>query len=388
VKVPPLVRVSRMQTARRLTSTLTSSSPHLRSVPCRNLTTSKGPPATTKGRSSASAIETKESYEAGLEFLAERGRHLGYHLSLQDRKLIAEELADCNGRMTEKEWKELVSKRSMVESEKMTLSDYLAKAHDQHTSQQVLKRLAQLGVSFFSFTGAVAAGEAGMHVVGASVVGTITGLGGGTLNNCLVGATPVGWMKDVRFLVIAGISSLSGFYLYPLVQSGLREGHENQGGVEGGDSQGVSLPRYTLETIALSALAIVGAQTGIVRGLHPLASCSLGVTICFGGVFRDLFCGQELRLGGVSGCQSYALASVSGAAVYVALRELHVWNCSGVSSKLINGGIPIGLRIALGFGTAVLVRACAWDRKPDGLFLTMEETSEQNLRWLKSLLHK
>ncbi len=93
---------------------------------------------------------------------------------------------------------------------------------------------------------------------------------------------------------------------------------------------------------------------------------------------RDLMCGRDLSLGASTGCQSYGIASFSGAAVYVALRELHVWNCAGSTSKLLNGGIPIGLRIIVGFGTVFGIRAAAWQNKPYGLLLRMEEMAELN----------
>ena len=66
--------------------------------------------------------------------------------------------------------------------------------------------------------------------------------------------------------------------------------------------------RYGLESVALSALAVVGAQQGIVRGLHPIVSCCLGVTVALGGVARDVMCSRDLSLGAKGGCQSYGVA--------------------------------------------------------------------------------
>ena len=140
-----------------------------------------------------------------------------------------------------------------------------------------------------------------------------------------------------------------------------------------------------MESAALGALAVVGAQQGIVRGLSPLVSACFGVTITLGGVMRDVLCQRELRLGNLDGCQSYALASFCGGAVYVGLRELHVWNCAGSTHKLVAGGLPIGLRIALGASTAIAVRAFAWQRRPDGLLSGMDECADANERWLRVL---
>jgi len=131
----------------------------------------------------------------------------------------------------------------------------------------------------------------------------------------------------------------------------------------------------------------VGAQQGIVRGLHPLVSCCLGVTTAFGGVLRDLMCRRELKLGAASGCQSYAVASLAGASIYVMLRELHVYNCAGSTPRLVHGGIPIGVRILLGAGTAMLIRAMAWQQKPEGreFFMTMDECAQANIEWARNV---
>lgn len=323
---------------------------------------------------------TTEDAEA-LDFLAARGNALGIPLGLGERRLILKEVASCKGRMSMQDWERLISRRSTAEAERQTLSEYLSKSHDLHLGQHLLKRTALLGVSFFAMSGSHAAGEAGMHVVGALLVGSITGLGGGTINNMMVGATPVGWMKDPAYLVATIAAGILGFYAWPLVERRWSAG-EPQSAAE---TTGPSELQYGLETVGLGALAVVGAQQGVVRGLNPLISASLGVTVALGGVMRDLMCQRGIRLGGLDGCQSYALSSFSGAAVYVALRQAHVWNCAGSTARLVHGGFPIGLRIVLGMATVVAVRTYAWSHKPAGIFLAMDEAALRNdelLVWL------
>ena len=74
------------------------------------------------------------------------------------------------------------------------------------------------------------------------------------------------------------------------------------------------------------------------RGVRPLACIATGVTICFGGILRDLLCQRPVAIGG----QSYALATATGAAVYVGMRQLVV---AGYA-------IPLVARIAAAMGTA------------------------------------
>jgi uncharacterized membrane protein YeiH len=327
--------------------------------------------------SKSSKTKIADCDKEALEFLAERGRALGISLSPSERKLIIDAAATKNGKMRKSDWEKLVSRRFLEDQERLTLADYLLKSHDVHLGQHLLQWTTRLGISFFAMAGAYTAGEAGMHVVGSTIVGCVTALGGGTFNNLVTGAN-VGWVRNPSFLVITVGASLVGFYAWPLVvEKQLQEidGHNSSEAI-----------RYALESVALGSLAVVGAQQGIVRGLHPLVSSILGVTITFGGVVRDLMCSRDLKVGASTGCQSYGIASFSGAAVYVMLRELHVWNCAGSTSKLVHGGIPIGLRIFLGLGTVFGVRAIAWWNKPNDLFSSMEASAVMNQKSLQNVM--
>merc|ERR1712151_504544 len=77
---------------------------------------------------------------------------------------------------------------------------------------------------------------------------------------------------------------------------------------------------YCLDSVALGAFAVIGAQHGISRGLPPAICITSGVTICFGGIIRDLLCHRHVAFGS----QSYAMATGCGAFVYVAARQLVV----------------------------------------------------------------
>jgi uncharacterized membrane protein YeiH len=323
-----------------------------------------------------------------LDFLAERGRAVGANLSLSERKLILKHAGLVNkdgstNKLCRSDWESLVSRRAFEDREKLTLSDFLAMSHDGR-GQQLLQRTTMCGIAFFAMCGAHTAGEeAGFHVFGAILTGCVTALGGGTINGLVTGATPVAWVRNPTFLMITISASLVGFYLWPLAEQLLilenddasRQVEEESFNI----NTGASASRYWLESVALGALAVSGAQQGIIRGLHPLVSSCLGVTVALGGVMRDLMCGRDLSLGASTGCQSYGIASFSGAAVYVALRQVHVWNCAGSAPRLLHGGIPIGLRILLGFGTVFGIRAAAWQNKQGVRLLTMDEMSERNM---------
>jgi uncharacterized membrane protein YeiH len=100
---------------------------------------------------------------------------------------------------------------------------------------------------------------------------------------------------------------------------------------------------YALDTVALSALAVVGVHNAIGRGLAPLVAASSGVTVCFGGILRDVLCGRDVVLG----AQSYAFATGAGSTVYILLREL----------SLRGMAINQAARVLLSIGTIVTIRA-------------------------------
>ena len=336
---------------------------------------------------------TPEPSEESLRFLQERATNLGMTLSLEERKLIIAD-ADKNGdgKLSTDDWNCLVDRHARAQNERLTLAQYILNTIDQHRGQHVLRWTARMGQCFFAICGANIAGEAGMHAIGATVVGVTAAVTGGTFNQVLL-QQPVGWIRDSRLLAMLIAFCLAGFYLWPLADRFVERSRQS-GGIasdlrplfdsisppgETNDSAAGHPVRYCLESIALGSAAVVAAQQGILVGLHPLACACLAITIAFGGAARDVLCQREIRLMDADGSQSYAVSSFVGALVYVSLRELHVWNCSGNNAMLLSGGIPVSFRIVLSICSACGVRWLAWrHRKEDDLFWTMEEALRRN----------
>lgn len=308
----------------------------------------------------------------------------------------------------------------------------ISETHAGSPAQKMLTGLDFLGSTLFAIVGTWVAGDAGMNVVGATLVGCISAMGGGTVNNIMMGNTKGGvfWMRDPRFLYVTIAASVITFYLWPqcevwlahreleaiqethdsgrLIQSDavgfLQDGgtvdlhrfivaldadpalaHRIQSVVEpmiraeraagiapdwtdvthadmfhfldrNGDGQlgSEALQRfvrlktdsstvlYIVDSVALGAFGVIGAQHGIGMGMPPAVCMVSGITICFGGIIRDLLCHRNLAFGG----QSYAMATGCGAMVYVGMRQL------------VLRGVPIPLmyRILAGVGTTVGLR--------------------------------
>ena len=83
--------------------------------------------------------------------------------------------------------------------------------------------------------------------------------------------------------------------------------------------------------------------------MHPVICCVCGVTICFGGVVRDMMCQNDVRIG----MDSYAFATGAGATTFVALRQLvlHGWQ------------LPLGFRMSATAATVLYLRWLAWESK-------------------------
>ena len=100
---------------------------------------------------------------------------------------------------------------------------------------------------------------------------------------------------------------------------------------------------YALDTAAFSALSIVGVRHAVSQGLHPFVAATSGITICFGGILRDVLCGRDLAVGG----QSYAFATGAGSGMYIFLRELHVRSILS---------IPTFFRLSISAGLVAVLR--------------------------------
>lgn len=289
-------------------------------------------------------------------------------------------------------------------------------------SQHLFHWIGIAGTVSWAIAGTQAAGEAGMHLIGCSLVGCISAMGGGTVNNLLFGDARQGvnWVKNPHHtLMVALAASCLTFYTWPLICHHFAEqklsfiqasAYENswmrriwrsrdlddarfitkgmfvkacrderffqdvhrllapRGTLElspekafdqiDQDGNGVldttdlerlvqleydgSTMRYMLDTVSVAASSVTGTASAVSRGLHPLVCVCSSVTLCFGGILRDLICRREVALGS----QSFAVCTATGAAVYVSLRELCI---RGIP-------VPLGLRILFSGGTTILLR--------------------------------
>ncbi len=128
------------------------------------------------------------------------------------------------------------------------------------------------GVLVFAITGALAAARLKHDIVTFVFFATLTGIGGGTLRDLLIGV-PVFWISDQGYLAVCVVASLLVW-------------------ITGEPRWHATLLNW-LDALGLSGYAMLGAAKALEHGSRPLVAIAMGViSATFGGVMRDLFGGQ------------------------------------------------------------------------------------------------
>ncbi|MGJ3262586.1 MAG: trimeric intracellular cation channel family protein [Salinarimonas sp.] len=154
-----------------------------------------------------------------------------------------------------------------------------------------------LGLVVFAVTGALVASRKEMDIVGFVLLGTATGIGGGTLRD-LVLDVPVFWTVEPAYLTTCVVVSCLIFFTAHIPQS-----------------------RWVLllwfDAAGLALFAVAGAEKALAAGTGPAVAIFLGVaTATFGGILRDVI-GAEPSI--ALRREIYVTAALLAAAAYVGL---------------------------------------------------------------------
>lgn len=87
--------------------------------------------------------------------------------------------------------------------------------------ETVTMALDWLGIVAFTVTGALVASRKEMDIVGFALLGTATGIGGGTLRDVLLGS-PVFWVHQSAYLITCILVSTLAFFAAHIPQSRYR----------------------------------------------------------------------------------------------------------------------------------------------------------------------
>ena len=166
----------------------------------------------------------------------------------------------------------------------------------------------------FAVSGALTAARYRMDVLGFVLIGTVTGIGGGTTRDLLLGRT-VWWTQDPTELILCIAASLVTFFF-------ITSDITRRKGMIWSDALG------------LSVFGVVGCHIALAFGSPPIIAVFMGmVTATGGGVIRDVLTNtQPLILCG----QPYATAALLGSLTYAVLRYLAV---SEIAAEVAEKGI-------------------------------------------------
>jgi uncharacterized membrane protein YeiH len=162
-----------------------------------------------------------------------------------------------------------------------------------------LRVLDLLGIAVFAASGALVASRKQMDIVGFVLIGVITGFGGGTVRDLLLGRTPIFWLKAPELPAIAAATAILVFFFAHRVESRFKA-------------------LLWADAVGLALYAVLGAEIALIAGANPWAAVLLGaVTATAGGIIRDVVC-NELPL--ILRKEIYITAAMAAAAAYVVLR--------------------------------------------------------------------
>jgi len=174
----------------------------------------------------------------------------------------------------------------------------------------------------FAVSGALTAARHRMDVLGFVMIGTITGIGGGTTRDLLLGRT-VWWTQNPHELILCVVASLATFFWITTDISRRRA-------------------MAWSDALGLAAFGVVGCHIALQFGSPFIIAVFMGmVTATGGGVIRDVLTNtQPMILRG----QLYATAALAGSLTYASLTYL---------------ALPEGVAELLAFLAAFALRAAA-----------------------------
>ena len=192
-------------------------------------------------------------------------------------------------------------------------------------TSQILYYAGLAGVAVFAVSGALAAAEKKLDILGFILFATVTGMGGGTLRDLILDVD-VFWVAhplDLQICVAAGVLT------YFVASQFLAR-------------QRLQRVLLWMDAMGLALFSVLGTAKAYDLGVDPLVACAMGmITPTFGSVIRDILSDREPVL---LGPEIYVTAALAGALSYLLLVFL-----------LGSGGLTLILAMSVAFG----VRASA-----------------------------
>lgn len=173
----------------------------------------------------------------------------------------------------------------------------------------ILLILEIIGTVAFAISGAFVAIKARLDIFGVIFIGCITTVGGGITRDLLIGQTPPMIFSRGYLLLIAALTSTIVFIIAYVTHEKFEDIRAH-----------IEPINNVFDAIGLAAFSVMGTEIAFTNGLssNPLLSIVLGMlTGVGGGMIRDILTSTTPY---IFKKHVYALASISGAALYYVLR--------------------------------------------------------------------
>ncbi len=183
----------------------------------------------------------------------------------------------------------------------------------------LLQVLDYLGVAVFAAAGGIVASRKGLDFIAFLFFATLTGIGGGTLRDLILGV-PVFWLKADGYLLVCFSVAIFMWFFASFVES-------------------FGKPLRWADAIGMSAYSVMGAAKALSVGETSLIAVLMGVsTATFGGILRDVVAGEPSA---IVKSEIYVSAAFVGAGGFVLLRLVGM---PGWTAAVIAGLIALFLR--------------------------------------------
>ncbi|WP_323717180.1 trimeric intracellular cation channel family protein [Paracoccus aminovorans] len=197
--------------------------------------------------------------------------------------------------------------------------------------QVLLPVLDYASVLVFALTGALVASRAQLDLVGFVFFATLTGVGGGTLRDLVLGRTPVFWVDRPGLILLTAAAAIVVFFTAHLLESRYRA-------------------ILWLDALALAVAVPAGVGVALAAGTGPVVTVMMGMmTGTFGGLMRDVV-GNEVPLVLKQG-ELYITATFGGAVAALVLLSLGLSHsaallgCGAMVLALRAGSMVLGWRL-------------------------------------------
>ena len=166
----------------------------------------------------------------------------------------------------------------------------------------LLQYLDYLGVAVFAIAGGIVASRKQLDFVAFLFFATLTGIGGGTLRDLLLGV-PVFWVENETYVLVCLVVSVLVWFFAHWIER-------------------LNKPLRWADAIGIAAYSVMGAAKAMTVGDTVLVAILMGVsTATFGGILRDTIARDPST---IVKSEIYVTAAFAGAGCYVLLAYLGV----------------------------------------------------------------